>query len=208
MTARELLTFRDTNSAACRSSRDGPHCAGEDVLSVRQTGAVQCQRESSTEPHTKKVEMYLCHEARENFRPCLPSNFGGVANRQWGTGVLRTGRRLGDSSVTVYVHMDEMNQNQDKSVGIGPWQEPARRALYKRTTMDRRTWRVGGTFARLRSNYFERGPSPMLLSNNETSSPCRRTPVFAKMFLRCMRAVVRRIPIALQQSSSARPSIR
>ena len=56
--------------------------------------------------------------------------------------------------------------------------------------------------------YFRRGPSPMLLSNNETNSPCRRTPVFAKIFRRCMRAVVRRIPIAPQQSSSANPSIR
>jgi len=146
--ARELPPSGDTNSAARDCALNRARCTGAELLSVRRTGAMQCQRESSTEPHTKNVEMYRCHEARENFRPCLPSNFGGVANRQWGTGVLRTGRRLGDSSVTVYVHMDEMNQNQDKSVGIGPWQEPARRALYKWTPSNGTLWRVEGTFDR------------------------------------------------------------
>ena len=77
MTARELLTFRDTNSAACRSSRDGPHCAGEDVLSVRQTGAVQCQRESSTEPHTKKRENVSLSRGEGELPPVLAIQFWG-----------------------------------------------------------------------------------------------------------------------------------
>ena len=59
-----------------------------------------------------------------------------------------------------------------------------------------------------RWSYLRRGPRPMLFSNSDTSSPWRRTPVFAKMLRRCMRAVVRRIPIAVQHSSSDKPSIR
>ena len=55
MAARGPLTSRDTNFASAHCSRDGLQRAGEDVLSVRQTGAVRCQRESSTEPHTKNV---------------------------------------------------------------------------------------------------------------------------------------------------------
>ncbi len=119
MAVRESLPSGDTNSAA-ELRLDRARCAGAELLAVRRTGAMQCQRESSTEPHKKIVEMYRCHEARENFRPCLPSNFGGVANRQWGTGVLRTCGRLGDSSVTVYVHMDDMNQKSRQE----RWQRP------------------------------------------------------------------------------------
>ena len=59
-----------------------------------------------------------------------------------------------------------------------------------------------------RLSYLRRGPRPMLFSNSDTSSPWRRTPVFAKMLRRCMRAVVRRIPMAAQHSSSDKPSIR
>lgn len=109
MAVRELPVARNTNSAARDCALDRARCAGAELLYVRQTGAMQSQRESSTEPHTNNVEMCRRHEARENYRPCLPSNFGGEANRQWGTGVLRTCGRLGDSSVAVYVHMDDMN---------------------------------------------------------------------------------------------------
>ena len=65
MADRDLPTSRDTNFAACRNALDRAQCAGEEILSVRQTGAVQGQRESSTEPHTKKVEMCFMHKARE-----------------------------------------------------------------------------------------------------------------------------------------------
>jgi hypothetical protein len=145
--ARELPPSGDTNSAVRDCALNRARCTGAELLSVRRTGAMQCQRESSTEPHTKNVEMYRCHEARENFRPCLPSNFGGVANRQWGTGVLRTGRRLGDSSLTVYVHMDDMNQKSRQERWQRPSQEPAT-PFTKRTIIEWETLEGEGAFDR------------------------------------------------------------
>ena len=61
MADRDLLTSKDTNFVSRSCASDGAHCAGEKILSVRQTGAVQGQRESSTEPHTKNVEMCFVH---------------------------------------------------------------------------------------------------------------------------------------------------
>ena len=73
MAARELLTFRNTNSAACRCAPDGAHYAGEEILSVRQTGAVQSQRESSTEPHIKMWKSTSCtRRGSKTARACHP----------------------------------------------------------------------------------------------------------------------------------------
>jgi len=74
--ARALPTSRNTNSLARHSALHRAHCTGEEILSVRQTGAVQDQRESSTEPHQKLWKCIVVHEARENFRPCLHPNLG------------------------------------------------------------------------------------------------------------------------------------
>jgi hypothetical protein len=82
--ARGPLASRNTNFAACHYGRDGPYCAGEDVLSVRQTGAVQCQRESSTEPHTKNVEMCFHARGEGDIPPVLAIQIGGEAFRQEG----------------------------------------------------------------------------------------------------------------------------
>ena len=58
MAARELSAFRNTNSVPGRWRV--PEHASEGILFVRQTGAVQHQRESSTEPPTKMWNVSSC----------------------------------------------------------------------------------------------------------------------------------------------------
>jgi hypothetical protein len=80
----------NSNSGALLGARG----ASDKILFVSQTGAVQGQRESSTELHTK-CGLYRAHRARENCARALPSLGGDfVARRE--SGVVRTGRRLGD----------------------------------------------------------------------------------------------------------------
>jgi hypothetical protein len=78
------LTSRDTNFASAHCGRDRPQRAGEDVLYVRQTGAVQGQRESSTEPHTKKCGNVLSCTRRGRTSARAAIQVGGEAFRQEG----------------------------------------------------------------------------------------------------------------------------
>lgn len=88
-----------------RSVSNGAYGASEEVLIVRQAGAIQGQLESSTEFHSKHG---LCRhaQAREKKRPYLPS-FGGRLDARRESGAFRTCGRLGDSATSVYVHMND-----------------------------------------------------------------------------------------------------
>lgn len=110
MAVRALLTSRNTNSSAGRCASHGAHCAGEEIPYVRQTGAVQGQRESSTEPHTKNVEMCFRTRGEGETTPvlCHP-NLGERLTARRESGAVRTCGRLGHSSGPVYVHMDDTN---------------------------------------------------------------------------------------------------
>src|SRR5215470_17310671 len=69
-------------------------------------------------PTPKMCEMCFVHEAREIYRPCVPSKLGERLSARRESGAIRTGGRLGDSSGPVYVHMDETTPKFERNDGF------------------------------------------------------------------------------------------
>ena len=95
MATRVVLASRNTNVARQPTALLRAGCVDEALLSVRQTGAVQGQREkSSTEPHTKK--MGLIRRARDEGKlpPVLFIQFWGRGWSQEGVWLHKNWRQI------------------------------------------------------------------------------------------------------------------